>query len=191
MFKLLTTLAVSALALTGAAQSFHFDLTQPLPVYTEANGAGYDLLPAPDKKRPAEPFYLSVKVPDGNYRVKVVLGSKKRAGETTVRAEGRRLMVHNVATKKGKTAEYEFVVNKRSPQIDEKTRVREKDYLAWDDKLTLEFNGDMPAVQSVSIERDDRVPTVYLCGNSTVVDQNNEPWASWGQMITRDRKSVV
>ena len=189
MFKLLTTLAVSALALTGAAQSFHFDLTQPLPVYTEANGAGYDLLPAPDKKRPAEPFYLSVKVPDGNYRVKVVLGSKKRAGETTVRAEGRRLMVHNVTTKKGKTAEYEFVVNKRSPQIDEKTRVRikdrEKDYLAWDDKLTLEFNGDMPAVQSVSIERDDRVPTVYLCGNSTVVDQNNEPWASWGQMITR------
>lgn len=22
-----------------------------------------------------------------------------------------------------------------------------------------------------------------LCGNSTVVDQDNEPWASWGQMI--------
>ena len=189
MFKLLTPLAVSALSLTGAAQSFNFDLTQPLPVYTEENGAGYDLLPAPDKKRPSEPFYLSVKVPDGNYRVKVVLGSKKRAGETTVRAEGRRLMVHNVATKKGRTAEYEFVVNKRSPQIDEKTRVRikdrEKDYLAWDDKLTLEFNGDMPAVQSVSIERDDQVPTIYLCGNSTVVDQNDEPWASWGQMITR------
>lgn len=23
----------------------------------------------------------------------------------------------------------------------------------------------------------------FLCGNSTVVDQDNEPWASWGQMI--------
>ena len=29
------------------------------------------------------------------------------------------------------------------------------------------------------------MPTIYLCGNSTVVDQANEPWASWGQMITR------
>ena len=29
------------------------------------------------------------------------------------------------------------------------------------------------------------MPTIFLCGNSTVVDQDNEPWASWGQMITR------
>ena len=26
---------------------------------------------------------------------------------------------------------------------------------------------------------------MFLCGNSTVVDQEDEPWASWGQMITR------
>ena len=128
-------------------------------------------------------------MPDGNYKVCVVVGSKKKAGETTVRAEGRRLMVHNVATKKGQTETFTFVVNKRSPQIDEKNRVklkeREKTYLAWDDKLTLEFNGDAPQIQSIHIERDDQVPTIYLCGNSTVVDQNAEPWASWGQMITR------
>lgn len=173
---------------TATAQVFDFDMTKPQPVYTDETGFGYDVLPAPDSKKPAEPWYFSVKVADGNYRVKVVLGGK-RAGETTVRAEGRRLMVHNVATKKKQTAEFEFTVNKRSPRIDDKTRVRikerEKDYLAWDDKLTLEFNGDAPVVKSIHIERDDNVPTVYLCGNSTVVDQNNEPWASWGQMITR------
>jgi lysophospholipase L1-like esterase len=170
-------------------QTFDFDMTKPQPVYNAETGYGYDLVPAPTKKTPNEPYYFSVKVDDGNYRVRVVLGSKKKAAETTVRAEGRRLMVHNVATKKGKFETYEFVVNKRSPQIDEKNRVRikdrEKDYLAWDDKLTLEFNGDAPAVQSIHIERDDKVPTIYLCGNSTVVDQNSEPWASWGQMITR------
>ena len=190
MNKLLLILHLSVLMpLMASAQTFDFDMTKPQPVYTDDNGAGYDIVAAPDKKKPGEPFYFSVKVPDGNYKVRVVLGSKKKAGETTVRAEGRRLMVHNVATKKGQTVTYEFVVNKRSPQIDEKTRVRikdrEKDYLAWDDKLTLEFNGDQPQVQSIHIERDDQVPTVYLCGNSTVVDQNNEPWASWGQMITR------
>ena len=173
---------------TATAQVFDFDMTKPQPVYTDETGFGYDVLPAPDSKKPAEPWYFSVKVADGNYRVKVVLGGK-RAGETTVRAEGRRLMVHNVATKKKQTAEFEFTVNKRSPRIDDKTRVRikerEKDYLAWDDKLTLEFNGDAPVVKSIHIERDNNVPTIYLCGNSTVVDQNNEPWASWGQMITR------
>lgn len=186
--KILTTL-FCALPLMAAAQTFDFDMTKPQPVYNEETGYGYDLVAAPTKKTSNEPFYFSVKVDDGNYRIRVVIGSKKKAGETTVRAEGRRLMVHNVATKKGKTETFEFQVNKRSPRIDDKSRVRikdrEKDYLAWDDKLTLEFNGDAPAVQSIHIERDDQMPTVYLCGNSTVVDQNSEPWASWGQMITR------
>ena len=187
MKKMMLMLALLPAMVMG--QSFDFDLTKPQSVYTDDNGAGYDILPAPDMKKTTEPFYFSVRVPDGNYKVRVVLGAKKKAGETTVRAEGRRLIVHNVATKKGELKTCEFVVNKRSPQIDEKTRVRikdrEKDYLAWDDKLTLEINGDQPQVQSIHIERDDQVPTVYLCGNSTVVDQNNEPWASWGQMITR------
>ena len=170
------------------AQTFDFDLTKPLPVYNDQDGYGYDVLPAPDKKKPTEPFYFSVKVPDGNYRVKVVLGGKK-AGNTTVRAEGRRLLMDNILTPKAKdTQTVEFTVNKRSTFIDEGKRVkikdREKVYLAWDDRLTLEFNGPMPAVKSIHVEPAD-VPTIYLCGNSTVVDQNYEPWASWGQMITR------
>ena len=173
----------------AVAQAFDFDMTKEQPVYSQEIGYGYDVVAAPDKKKPNAPYFFSVKVDDGNYRVRVVLGSKKRVGETTVRAEGRRLMVHNVVTKKGQVETFEFQVNKRSPRIDDKNSVRikdrEKEYLAWDEKLTLEFNGDAPTVQSIHIERDDQVPTIYLCGNSTVVDQNNEPWASWGQMITR------
>ena len=185
--KLLLNMLVM-LPISIAAQTFDFDMTKSQPVYNDAQGYGYDVLPAPDKKKPTEPFYFSVKVPDGNYRVKVVLGGKKNAN-TTVRAEGRRLMMDQIITKKAKdTQEVEFVVNKRSTFIEEgkqvKIKPREKEYLAWDDKLTLEFNGPMPAVKSIHIEKAD-VPTIYLCGNSTVVDQNNEPWASWGQMITR------
>ena len=180
----LTTL----MSVTLNAQTFDFDMTKQQPVYSDSQGFGYDVLPALDKKKPAEPFYFSVKVPDGNYLVKVVLGGKKNSN-TTVRAEGRRLMMDNITTKKAKdTQEVSFVVNKRTPIIDKKNRVkikdREKAYFTWDDKLTLEFNGSMPAVKSIHIEKAD-VPTIYLCGNSTVVDQNYEPWASWGQMITR------
>jgi lysophospholipase L1-like esterase len=29
------------------------------------------------------------------------------------------------------------------------------------------------------------VPTLFLAGNSTVVDQDNEPWCGWGQMLPR------
>ena len=62
---------------------------------------------------------------------------------------------------------------------------REKGTPDWDDKLTLDFYGAAPAVKQVKIERDTTATTIFLCGNSTVVDQAHEPYASWGQMIPR------
>ena len=140
--------------------------------------------------------YFSVAVPDGNYKVTVTLGSKKRKAETVVRAESRRLMVEGVSTRRGQFVDCSFIVNKRSPRFlmatdkgprEETVRLkdREKGYLNWDDSLTLEFNGAAPAVRRICIEPDTTATTIFLCGNSTVVDQNAEPWASWGQMITR------
>ncbi len=142
------------------------------------------------------PQYFSVQVPDGNYKVTVTIGSKKRKAETVVRAESRRLMVENAATKRGQMVDYSFIVNKRSPKYVAKTdkgqreetvklKEREKAYLNWDDSLTIEINGAAPAVSRIKIEPDTTATTIFLCGNSTVVDQNSEPWASWGQMITR------
>ena len=82
-----------------------------------------------------------------------------------------------------------FTVNKRNMKISEREKVkikaREKNKLNWDEKLTIEFNGDAPRLSSLVIEKVDKIPTIFLCGNSTVVDNDNEPWASWGQMITR------
>ena len=137
-----------------------------------------------------KPFSFSVAVPDGNYRVTVTLGNKKKAGQTVVRAESRRHYVDMVSTKKGKFQTVAFVVNKHNPVISGNERVklkpREVDYKNWDDSLNLSFCGLAPAVQRIQIEPvKDNVTTVFLCGNSTVVDQEDEPWASWGQMITR------
>jgi lysophospholipase L1-like esterase len=171
------------------SQPKNYDMTKKQPVFSETTGYGYDILPAPKSTKDTKPFYFSVKLDDGNYKVTVILGSKFRIGNTTIRAESRRLFVENAKTAKGTFQTYQFVVNKRSPEINEKESVkikpREKNKLNWDDKLTLEFNGDAPAVKSISIERDDVCPTIFLCGNSTVVDQDDEPWASWGQMIPR------
>lgn len=140
-------------------------------------------------KTSQQPFNFSVAVPDGNYRVTVTLGNKKKAGQTVVRAESRRHYVDEVKTKKGKFETVQFIVNKHSPVISGDTRVklkpREVDYKNWDDSLNLSFCGAAPAVQRIQIEPITDVTTVFLCGNSTVVDQEDEPWASWGQMITR------
>ena len=175
-----------------------YDLTKPQPMYSEAVGYGYDVVEAPTAKS-VSPFYFSVKVPDGNYRVSVRLGSKKSGGETTVRAESRRMIIEKCVTKKGEFRDFSFVINKRCVDIPsfkgidgkdtqpDKVRIKpgEVGSLTWDEKLTLEFNGASPCVQSITIEPDTTATTVFLCGNSTVVDQGKEPWASWGQMFTR------
>ena len=136
-----------------------------------------------------KPFTYSVAVPDGNYRVTVTVGARKRAAQTVVRAESRRHYFDVISTKKGKYETVSFVVNKHNPSIDSKRSVklkpREWNYKNWNDSLDITFCGPSPAVKSIRIEPDTTATTLFLCGNSTVVDQENEPWASWGQMITR------
>lgn len=183
LFVFMFLLAISA----GAQLTSKTYQLSDAPRYSDAAGYGFDLMPSPNLKN-KKPFYFSVKVPDGNYKVTVRLGSKKQAGITTVRAESRRLFLTDVRTKKGQFIEKSFIVNKRDTLIRglEFVRIkpREREKLNWDNKLTLEFNGSAPVCESVKIEpADPSVVTVFLCGNSTVVDQDNEPWASWGQMI--------
>jgi lysophospholipase L1-like esterase len=97
-------------------------------------------------------------------------------------------MVEKIETQKGKFATAEFTVHIRDSIVrpsNTKVRLkpREINYFHWDDKLTLEFNGTSPKICAVEIERVEHIPTVFLAGNSTVVDQAEEPWAAWGQMI--------
>lgn len=205
MFKRLTTLTVSfAAVLASVAQQQCFktqtyDFSRPCALYSETNGAGFDFTDSPAegsllsgraKGIASQPIYFSVNVPDGNYRVTLVVGSRKRAAETWVRAENRRLMVEGCKTAKGELRTLSFIVNKRNidiPGSSQKVKIKpgEVGSLTWDDKLTLEFCGPAPCVQSITVEPDTTAVTLYLCGNSTVVDQGKEPWASWGQMFPR------
>ena len=142
-----------------------------------------------------KPFYFSAAVPEGNYKVTVTFGDKSDATTTTVKAELRRLMLEKVETQKGKFATESFIVNVRTPQFpggEVKLKDREKtsEWWSWDDKLTLEFNNSRPTVDSIVIEKVN-VPTVFLLGDSTVCDQGGEPYASWGQMLTRFFKPEI
>ncbi len=137
------------------------------------------------------PFFFSVAVPEGNYKVTVTFGDPRGESVNTVKAELRRLMLERVETARGKTETRTFNVNIRTPLIagggEVKLKDREKtlEWWAWDEKLTLEFNNTRPAVSAIEITKVDDVPTVYLLGDSTVSDQPLEPYNSWGQMLTR------
>lgn len=138
------------------------------------------------------PFYFSVKLPDGNYDVKLVLGDVEGSSATTVRAENRRLFLPNITTKKGKLSTQQFTVHIRDSLIRNaegkvtgkvKLKPRETGYLHWDNMLTLEFSDSLPKLCSIEITPNTHATTIFLAGNSTVVDQDREPWAAWGQMF--------
>jgi len=142
-----------------------------------------------------KPFYFEVNLPEGHYLVNLTLGGSGDGSSTTVKAESRRLMLENVKTGSGETVQKTIVVDVRTPQINNneqiKLKERELKYLNWDNKLTLEFNGEHPCVAAIEITRADELPTIFLAGNSTVTDQENEPWASWGQMFPRFLKPEI
>lgn len=169
-----------------AMRKYTFLLSMLVCLFTQAQTTSYSFDFTKEKEVPEG---ISVDVPDGNYRVTVRIGSKKKAGSTTVRGESRRLFIENLPTKKGEIVERTFIVNKRNTKISDtelvRIKPRERSKRNWDDQLSLEFSGDAPQIAGLTIEKADDVITVFLCGNSTVVDQDNEPWASWGQMIPR------
>lgn len=194
--RVITLAAALLLPTVARSEGFvrEFELSQPAAVgaFTPANGAGFDLGTRPQADAA---FYFSVAVPEGNYRITVVLGDASAPAATLVRAESRRLMLETVRTAAGEFAERTFIVNVRNVRLPPPPanapgasavalKPREQGSFTWDDKLTLEFNGPAPRVRSIRIEPAD-VPTVFLLGDSTVTDQRSDPAASWGQMLPR------
>lgn len=160
--------------------------------YNDSLGFGFDLNSEKNVKLKKNALtskgsvYFSQKLPEGNYKIDIVLGNNK-CSRTTIKAESRRLMLNQVKVQKNKTSIHSFIVNVRSPVIDNNTKIlvknRDKSQLNWDHKLTLEFLGN-PAIKSLKITQVTTIKTIFLAGDSTVTDQDLEPWASWGQFIT-------
>jgi len=171
----------------------------PDAAYDASRGYGFEI---GTQANGSAPWYFSVDLPEGNYNVTVTLGDDKAPATTTVKAEMRRLMLENVQTGAGQTVTRTFTVNVRTPRIPaangaEAGQVKLKvpretvdEAWAWDSRLTLEFNGARPAVRSIEIAPAN-VPTLFLLGDSTVCDQPNEPYNSWGQMLPRFFKPGV
>jgi lysophospholipase L1-like esterase len=177
----------------------------PQTIYSDASGYGFintgDVNAVIRNKKntltsdfitSSKPFFFSIKIPEGNYDVKIILGDGNGTSATTVRAECRRLFLQNIKTKKGEIKTEYFTVHVKDSIIRDdkgnaidkvKLKPREINYFHWDNQLTIEFNDTTAKVCAVEITHNTKATTIFLAGNSTVVDQDKEPWASWGQMI--------
>src|SRR6476659_7514731 len=131
----------------------------PQSIYSDKTDYGFDFGTMPqfvnrkkygalreDAATADQPFYFSVKVPEGNYKITVVLGDAKGTSKTWIKAESRRLMVKDAETKKGKFRSETFIVNIKDRNIfntGKQVGLKPREYhkLDWDDKLTLEFDG--------------------------------------------------
>jgi lysophospholipase L1-like esterase len=207
------TASISGASRAAADQKFSFGPGPAAPgwvrvapgaLYTQAQGYGFE--PGSDatvvdrggddpERRlvltGSHPFFFSVAEPEGNYTVTVLFGDPQGGSTTTVKSELRRLEVEELHTEPGRFATRTFTVNLRTPAfvpdglVHLKPRERTGEAWDWDEKLTLEFNGEHPCVCSVTVAPAPLVPTVYLAGDSTVCDQPYEPFNSWGQMLPR------
>jgi lysophospholipase L1-like esterase len=185
---------------SGAAES-KFDFTSHPELtngYSKETGFGFDLGTSVTNVTgggvgSSGPFFFSVALPEGNYRVTAMFGDKSAGTTNYVKAEARRLMLEDVRTNpqsKGLIAFREFTVNIRTidypgGHVHLKAREETTEKVLWDDKLTLEFNGPRVVLRGLQIVPVTNVTTVFIAGDSTVCDQPLEPWNSWGQMLPR------
>jgi lysophospholipase L1-like esterase len=141
------------------------------------------------------PVIINKELPEGRYLITMKLGGNPDGSHNMVKAESRRLMLENIVTKPGETKICKIAVDVRTPQINGTDSVRikprERSYINWDNKLTIEITGEKPVLKDMKIKKADHLPVIYLAGNSTVTDQENDPYASWGQMLPVFLKSNV
>ncbi|GAB3844020.1 rhamnogalacturonan acetylesterase [Hymenobacter terrigena] len=221
--SLLTIACGMLLATSAAAESpktaFKFDFgpgktaagyqqVLPTATYSDATGYGFDFGTTvtgvdrggkdalkSDFVTSKQPFYFSVKLPEGNYNVTITLGDVQGPSSTFLKAESRRLLLETTATQPGRFTTQTFTLNVKSRRINDTETVslkpRELHKLDWDDRLTLEFDGANPCLAALEITPAPQAVTVFLAGNSTVVNQDDEPWAAWGQMLPRFLKPGV
>jgi hypothetical protein len=176
--------AVTANAMYSDAAGFGFE---PGAVITAVLRKGKDQR-TNDFVTANKPFFFSVRLPEGNYRVKLWLGDVAGTSSTIVRAECRRAVLPQVITNTKEVKEVSFLVHVRDTMIagtntQVKIKAREREYWHWDNKLTLEINDSLPKLCALEITPVHNVPVIFLAGNSTVVDQASEPYAAWGQMV--------
>ncbi|MFJ5223010.1 rhamnogalacturonan acetylesterase [Streptomyces sp. NPDC088400] len=121
------------------------------------------------------PVVCHFDVAPGTYDVTAVLGGAT-AGSTAITAETRRTMLAETTTGAGRTVRRGFTVNVREPE-------GEPTGASGSPGLDLRFEGSAPLLAHLRVTPAPRTPQLFLAGDSTVCDQQGEPYSGWGQQL--------
>jgi len=117
----------------------------------------------------------------GNYDVTVNLGTGKGPYASYVKFMGRRLAVDRTETKAGETKAVTFTARVPGPYTTRRHDANSNRRLVVE-MFSNAPQADVPAFEPLVVPNP-QARTIYLCGDSTVTDQRNEPWGSWGQIL--------
>ena len=156
---------LSSLITTGG----EIDLSQWLPKSRDTRNFGAIGASLPQLHTPngESAIYRHWELPNGNYRLNLTLGSEHESASTAISVKPRRLLLDPVETAAGQLKKRTVTVNVRH------------------NELTLCCSGPRPRLRAVDIQAAHDAITVYLTGDSTVTNQEDEPFAGWGQMLGR------
>jgi len=136
---------------------------------------------------------FSVKVPEGDYQVRLEVSGLADGTRFLVFSEDRRVMSKILNINRDESQTLTFLVNVKKPQLDSaeqdpgagpRVGLRGNEYLSrnWDDKLTVALSNNRVQFRKIRVEAV-RKPKVLLAGDSTVADQASRDYASWGQFL--------
>lgn len=107
---------------------------------------------------------IRVNLTEGNYLVQAIINNNKNNEDNvTVKAQGRRVMAVKTISKI--LDNVEFTVN------------------IANNELVLDFYSNQSLIKDIGIKKVDDVTVIYIAGDSTVCDQEKEPFTGWGQII--------
>lgn len=114
-------------------------------------------------------------IPDGIYRVTLLLGDALADTSTVIRAGEGKHMLDKLDIPAGQYLRESFAIRVTGNQ------------------LKLSFSGAAPRINAMDIYPDQEALVVYLAGDSTVTDQGEAgyPYAGWGQLLPRCFKAGV
>ena len=150
------------------------------------NGPGKDAKPLKDDFTKDEVAYAGAPVVSlgwrepleiGNYDVTLRLGDKNKPTVNFVKFMGRRLASDRIELKAGEFRDFTFTARVPGPYT------KKDDGYGRELSLSVFANGREVPVGEPKVVRNDAAHTIWVCGDSTVTDQNREPWGSWGQIL--------
>lgn len=109
---------------------------------------------------------FQIDVPDGNYRIDLLVGDARFQTETSIKGAEGQLLLNSLRTPAGHFERYSVAVASEQG------------------KIVLMFSGRAPRINAMEVAQV-QSSSIYIAGDSTVTNQPAEvyPYAGWGQML--------